>query len=194
MYLIKYQILYIENSLIKFFLFFFLTKGAFCLKSGIKCIKVTQSVTIGPKMFRGRSKHTLDEKGRLAIPARFKETLAQKDDKCLVLTNHFNCLWAFARDDWKLIEEKAANLSLFDQAVSTYRRYFISGAKECPVKQGRVTIPPDLRELVGLKKEVVLVGELKLFEIWDKDKWEEEFERAKESFPQVSQSLSELGV
>ena len=145
-------------------------------------------------MFRGRSKHSLDEKGRLAIPARFKEFLNNKNDQCLVLTNHFNCLWAFAREDWTVIEEKAANLSLFDKAVSTYRRYFISGAQECPVKHGKITIPPDLREIAELKREVVLVGELKFFEIWDRDQWEEEFKRAKGSFPEVSQSLSELGI
>ena len=145
-------------------------------------------------MFRGRSKHSLDEKGRLAIPARFKDVLNNKNDRCLVLTNHFNCLWAFASDDWRLIEVRAAELSLFDNAVSTYRRYFISGAQECPLKHGRITIPPDLREVAGLEKEVVLVGELKLFEIWDREKWEEEFKRAKGSFPEVSQSLSELGI
>lgn len=145
-------------------------------------------------MFRGRSKHTLDEKGRLAIPARFKEALSNKEKQGLVLTNHFNCLWAFASDDWRNIEAKAAELSLFDNAVNTYRRYFISGAQECPIKQGRVTIPPDLREIAGLKRDVVLVGELKLFEIWDREKWETEFEKAKQSFPDVSQSLSELGI
>ncbi|MBW1804676.1 MAG: division/cell wall cluster transcriptional repressor MraZ [Deltaproteobacteria bacterium] len=145
-------------------------------------------------MFRGRSKHSLDEKGRLAIPARFKEVLNNKNNQCLVLTNHFSCLWAFSSDDWRLIEERAAELSLFDNAVSTYRRYFISGAQECPLKQGRITIPPDLREVAGLDKDVVLVGELKLFEIWDRVKWEEEFKRAQVSFPEVSQSLSELGI
>ena len=145
-------------------------------------------------MFRGRSKHILDEKGRLAIPARFKEVMNSTNDQCLVLTNHFNCIWAFLSEDWKTIEEKAADLSLFDRAVSTYRRYFISGAQECPLKQGRVTIPPDLREIAGLTKEVVLVGELKFFEIWDREKWEKEFERAKVTFPEVSQSLSEMGI
>jgi MraZ protein len=145
-------------------------------------------------MFRGRSRHTLDEKGRLAIPARFREVLNKMDHDCLVLTNHFSCIWAFARDDWRLIEEKAASLSLFDQSVNTYRRYFISGAQECPIKQGRVTIPPDLREIGCLKKEVVLVGELKFFEIWDKDKWEEEFQKAMANFPEASQSLSVLGI
>jgi len=145
-------------------------------------------------MFRGRSKHTLDEKGRLAIPTRFKEALSNKEKQGLVLTNHFNCLWAFANDDWRNIEAKAAELSLFDNAVNTYRRYFISGAQECTIKQGRVTIPPDLREIAGLKRDVVLVGELKFFEIWDREKWETEFEKAKQSFPDVSQSLSELGI
>ena len=145
-------------------------------------------------MFKGRSKHILDEKGRLAIPARFKEVLTRKDDDCLVLTNHYSCLWAFTRDDWQSIEEKAASLSLLDQSVTRYLRYFISGAQECPLKQGRVTIPPDLREIAGLKKDIVLVGGLKIFEIWDREKWDEEFEQAKGSFPEVSQSLSGLGI
>jgi MraZ protein len=145
-------------------------------------------------MFRGRSKHVLDEKGRLAIPARFKEVLKAKEDSCLVLTNHFSCLWAFVRDDWRLIEQKVAELNQLDHSVSAFLRYFISGAQECPVKQGRITIPPDLREISGLKKEVVLVGGLKLFEIWDREKWEAEFEKAKASFPQVTQTIPGLGI
>lgn len=145
-------------------------------------------------MFRGRSRHSLDAKGRLAVPARFKEVLAQKADDRLVLTNHDSCLWAFARDDWSAIEEKAANLPQFSEAAQTYLRYFISGAVECPIKQGRITIPPDLRERGALQKDVVLVGELKRFEIWDKDRWEQEFERVRRNFPEVSRSLSELGI
>ncbi len=145
-------------------------------------------------MFRGRSRHILDSKGRLAIPARFREVLDRKADDCLVVTNHDACLWAFAREDWKVIEERAANLPMFNPAASNYLRYFISGAVESPVKQGRITLPLDLREIAGLKKEVVLVGELKLFEIWDREKWEEEFQRAMDSFPEVSQALSELGI
>ena len=144
-------------------------------------------------MFRGRSRHTLDEKGRLAIPTRFRETLKAQGDSCLVLTNHFSCLWAFARDDWRVIEEQAARMPEMDAKVQTYLRYYISGAQECFVKQGRITIPPDLRELSSLKKEVVLVGGLRFFEIWDKEKWEEEFEKAKKDFPEVSQALPGLG-
>jgi MraZ protein len=150
---------------------------------------------IVPKgFFEGRSKHTLDEKGRLAIPARFREVLDQKGDSALVVTNLNKSLVAFARDDWQKIKDKAVNLPLFDNAATIYLRYFISGAVECPLKQNRILIPPDLRGLAGLKKELVLVGHLTRFEIWDKVKWEEEFERVKESFPEASQSLSDLGI
>ncbi len=136
----------------------------------------------------------MDEKGRLAIPARFREVLRSRGDNCLVLTNYDNCLWAFARDDWKVIELKAAKLPKMDPKVQSLYRYFISGAQECGLKQGRITIPPDLRDIMGLKKEVVLVGGLEFFEIWDKEKWEEEFEKTRASFPEVSQSLSGIGL
>lgn len=145
-------------------------------------------------MFRGRSKHILDAKGRLAIPARFREVVDRNVDNCLVITNHDSCLWAFAREDWKVIEEKASGLSQFDQKVNVYLRYFISGAVECPIKQQRITIPLDLREIAGLKKEVVLVGQLRLFEIWDRERWEQEFDRVRKRFPEVTQSLAELGI
>jgi len=145
-------------------------------------------------MFRGRSRHTLDKKGRLAIPARFKDVLDRRSDNCLVVTNHDSCLWAFVREDWRTIEEKAAKLPQFDRSVTTYLRYFISGAVECQVKQGRITIPMDLREIAELSKEVVLVGALTKFEIWEKNKWEEEFQQSRESFEEISQSLSGLGI
>lgn len=145
-------------------------------------------------LFEGRSRHTLDEKGRLAIPARFREILKRRSDSSLVVTNLSSCLVAFARDDWQKIKEKAVNLPLFDSAANTYIRYFISGAIECPLKQGRILIPPDLRELAGLRKEVVLVGHLTRFEVWDKVRWEEAFESAKQSFPEISQSLTDLGI
>jgi len=145
-------------------------------------------------VFRGRSKHTLDAKGRLAIPTRFREVLQRRGEDTLVVTNHDSCLWVYTKKDWLIIEEKAIELPEFDQDVNTYLRYFISGAKECPLKQNRITIPPDLREIAGLDREVMLVGQLKKFEIWDKEKWEEAFRRDKERFPRASQSLRDYGI
>ncbi|MCP4680726.1 MAG: division/cell wall cluster transcriptional repressor MraZ [Desulfobacterales bacterium] len=149
-------------------------------------------------MFRGRSKHNLDSKGRLAIPARFRAVLDQGGDDCLVVTNNHTglatCLWAYPRDEWRKIEKKAAKLPQFNRAATDYLRYFISGAVECPLKSGRITLPPDLRGLAELKKEVVLVGELTKFEIWEKDKWDQEFQQSRERFAEVSESLSEFGI
>ena len=142
-------------------------------------------------MFKGRSKHILDAKGRLAIPARFKEVLTQRGDDCLVLTNYSECLLAFTLEDWQVIEQKFANMSFLDQSATKLMRYFISGAQECPLKQGRITIPPDLREVAELKKDVALVGRLKTFEIWDQEKWDVEFRDAQSRFPDDSQKLHE---
>ena len=145
-------------------------------------------------MFRGRSKHTLDDKGRLAIPARFREILDRKGDDCLVVTSKDRCLWAFTRGDWQILEDQAANLPLFDKAGIAFLRGFISSAVECRVKGGRITIHPSLREDAGLQKEVVIAGQLKKFEIWDKERWDKEFERVKDAFPEASPSLLELRI
>jgi MraZ protein len=149
-------------------------------------------------MFRGRSNHTIDSKGRLAIPARFREVLDKKEDPSLIVTNFETgadvCLWAYAAEDWYAVEERVLNLPQFQPATNTLYRYFISGAVECPLKQGRITIPPNLRETAGLEKEVVLVGALKKFEIWEKQRWEREFQRARKDFPKVSEVLAELGI
>lgn len=145
-------------------------------------------------MFRGRSRHTLDAKGRLAIPARFREVLDQGGDDCLVVTSVDACLWAFTREDWRGLEEKTANISPFHSAGTVFLRYFMSGAEECQIKQGRITIPLELRATAELKKDVMLVGVLKRFEIWDQDKWNVEYKRVTESFPAVSKTLPELGI
>lgn len=145
-------------------------------------------------MFRGRSRHTLDAKGRLAIPSRFKEVLDKAADDCLVITSHKECLWAYTQKDWIAVEEKALQLSEHDRAAMAYFDFFISGAQECPVKNGRITIPQELREHAGLQKDVVLVGQLKKFTIWDKDRWERAFERAKEDFDKASKDLAAMGL
>ena len=80
-------------------------------------------------MFRGRSKHTLDEKGRLAIPARFKEVLKEKGNDTLVVTNKGECLWAFPKDAWTTLEEKIADTPLFDETGHCILQefYFLRG-------------------------------------------------------------------
>ncbi len=145
-------------------------------------------------MFRGRSLHTLDSKGRIAIPARFKEVLEKAGDDCLIITSHKECLWAYLRKDWLAVEEKALRLSEHDPASIAYFDFFISGAHECPLKNGRVLIPHELRSHAGLQKEVVLVGQLKKFTIWDKDRWDRAFAKAKEEFDRASRDMASMGL
>jgi MraZ protein len=133
-------------------------------------------------MFRGRYEHTIDPKGRVSIPAKFREVLGKKYDDRLFVTNFDGCLVAFPFEEWIHLEEKVSSLSY-------------SSAVECTVdKQGRILIPQTLREYADLDKEVVLVGQLKKIEIWSKDRWSEQMIKAHENFDQISDVLSELGL
>jgi MraZ protein len=147
-------------------------------------------------MFRGRSKHTLDEKGRLAIPTRFMDDLKQVEASYVMVTNYIDCLCGYTMNDWDNIEKKVKDLPMMDEAVDAFLRYFISGAQPCEVKKGRITIPSELREIAGLKKDVVLAGLVTRFEIWDKDRWDEEIKRASIGFKDKGfrQALKDLGV
>jgi MraZ protein len=146
-------------------------------------------------MFRGRSLHTLDAKGRIRIPSRFREILKSLYNDRFIITNYDRCLIAYPLQEWEKIEEKLGELSLVRQDVKAFQRFFISGAVECNFdKQGRVLIPPTLREHALLEREVVLAGMVKSFEIWSKPMWDEEIKRSHENFSEITSTLAELGI
>ena len=146
-------------------------------------------------MFRGRSIHTLDAKGRIRIPTRFRDILKTRYDDRFVITNLDRCLIAYPLQEWEIIEEKLGSLSLVRQDVKAFQRFFISGATECNFdKQGRVLIPQTLREHASLEREVVLAGMLRSFEIWSKDYWDQEIKTAHDNFSQITTTLAELGI
>lgn len=146
-------------------------------------------------MFTGWSVHALDSKGRLAIPARFRDVLGEKGDERLVITTSERCLVAYPYEEWRVIADKVSRLSQVDPKVQAYRRYFISGATECLCdKQGRVLLPQPLRELVGLDNQIYLVGMQHNFEIWDKDRWLAERERIAVNFDELASSIAAMGV
>ena len=146
-------------------------------------------------MFRGRSVHTLDAKGRIRIPSRFRETLKTIHDDRFIITNLDRCLIAYPLQEWERIEEKLGELSFVRQDVKAFQRFFISGATECHFdKQGRVLIPQTLREHACLEREVVLAGMVKSFEVWSKPLWDEEIKKSHENFAQITEALSELGI
>ncbi|UCG11462.1 MAG: division/cell wall cluster transcriptional repressor MraZ [Deltaproteobacteria bacterium] len=145
-------------------------------------------------MFRGRSVHTLDAKGRIRIPSRFREILKRRYEDRLIITNLDRCLIAYPLLEWEKIEEKLGELSVVRQDVKAFQRFFISGAIECNFdKQGRILIPQPLREHGSLEREVILAGMVRSFEIWSKPLWDEEIKVSHENFAQITSTLSELG-
>ena len=146
-------------------------------------------------MFRGRVEHTIDAKGRVSIPSKFRELLTEKYDDRLILTNFDRCLVAYPYEEWMVLEEKVGSLSMVKKEVKAFQRFFISGAVECPIdKLGRILIPPTLREYAQLERSVVFAGMLKKFEIWGKERWLEEIKRTEENFEGVGESLAGLGL
>ncbi len=146
-------------------------------------------------MFTGWMTNTMDAKGRLAIPARFRDVLAQRGDERLVVTASEKCLVAYPIEEWSALVEKVAKLSQFDPRVQDFRRYFLSSGSEYSLdRQGRILIPPSLRETAGLTGQVQLVGMQSNFEIWDKDRWAQERERIRQDFGDLSTVMAELGL
>jgi MraZ protein len=140
-------------------------------------------------MFEKRSNHTLDKKGRLSIPKRFMDELARMHESSLVVTNYGECLRVYRENDWNNLREQAANTDEFDPDAISFLRCFISGATKCPIRGNRITIPLNLRKDAGLTKGVVIVGLLDKFEIWDKEKWDSEFQQGKKNLAKASRSL-----
>ena len=122
-------------------------------------------------MFMGEYNHIIDAKGRLIIPARFRELLGEE----FILTKGLDgCLSIYPMDAWEAFETKLRALPLTNKNARTFTRFFVAGATNCELdRQGRILVPQTLREFAGLEKEVVLTGNLNRIEIWSKEKWSE---------------------
>ncbi|MCP4367954.1 MAG: division/cell wall cluster transcriptional repressor MraZ [Deltaproteobacteria bacterium] len=126
-------------------------------------------------MFRGSSTHTIDSKGRIIIPARFRDAIKAGNSSSLIVSRLDNCLMAYPIEEWHKIESNILSLAEKSNTLRRFRRTFIGGASECPCdKQDRILIPPLLRQYAGLKKNIALVGVLTHFEIWCREQWEKE--------------------
>lgn len=146
-------------------------------------------------MFRGRYEHTIDPKGRLSIPARYREELVARSITTLVLTEGDRCVWAFPLDAWEQLEERLRQQSQFSPERRNIARVMVSSAKECLVdRAGRTLVPPELRDFAGLKKEVVIAGVLESFEIWSRERWVEHHQTLRGGFDEMSRTLSEHGA
>ncbi len=141
-------------------------------------------------MFMGRYNHTIDPKGRLSIPSKYRETLG---DEFVVSKGMDGCLFAYASSDWKVFEEKLASLPLINAEARQFARFFLSGAQYVTIdKQGRILMPQDLREFAGLEKDVVLAGMGGRIEIWSLEKWNDTSEQV--DINKISEGMLNLGL
>jgi MraZ protein len=128
-------------------------------------------------MFRGRFHHTIDPKGRLSIPSRFRDVLRDTfGHELIIVPNDDNsCVQVYPLSEWESLEHQIRERSHFDLEARMLARLFMSRAREGAIDQaGRILIPPEFRTLAGLNKEVMVVGGgLKLFEVWDRARFDQ---------------------
>ena len=142
-------------------------------------------------MFYGEHEHTIDNKGRLIIPSRFRESLKEYDiDKLYITRGLDKCLFMFTENEWKTQEAKFRAMSFTKSEARKFNRLYFSGAAqiECD-KQGRILIPKYLKDYAAIRRDVVIIGVSNRIEIWSKDSWGEYYSTSKESFEDVAQNL-----
>ena len=146
-------------------------------------------------MFRGRYQHTVDPKGRVSIPAKFRDVLAQFDGTLIVVPNG-SALEVHPFETWQRIESRIHEKSRFDADVRKFGRLYISNAKEVSLDgAGRILLPPDTREKAGLAKDITVVGlGLDFFEVWDRARFVE-YERTNgDGLDSVFAKLADKGI
>lgn len=138
-------------------------------------------------MFMGEFEHTIDPKGRLIIPAKFREQLGMN----FVITRGMDgCLFGYPMSQWQVVQKKLATLPLNKRDARAFVRFFYSAATECELdKQGRVNLPQPLITHAGLKKACVIVGVSERFEIWSLDRWQTFAEQAEGNFDEIAENL-----
>lgn len=142
------------------------------------------------RMFMGEYNHTIDAKGRLIVPSKFRETLG---DTFVVTKGLDGCLFVYDNEEWGIFEEKLKSLPITNKEARQFVRFFLAGAAEVEVdKQGRILVPNVLREFAELNRDVVLIGVASRIEIWSKERFEGM--TAYEDMDEIAEHMAELGL
>jgi MraZ protein len=141
-------------------------------------------------MFMGEFQHTIDDKGRMIVPAKFRESLGPT---FIVTRGLDQCLFVYPMEEWVILEQKLKTLSLMKSDARAFSRFFFSGAGECELdKQGRINLPNNLVEYAKLDKECVVIGVSNRVEIWNKLTWLNYFQQSNDSFNEIAEKLVDL--
>lgn len=144
------------------------------------------------KMLIGEFKYNIDQKGRIMIPAKFREKFGVS---AIVTRGLENCLFVFPQNDWDKVVEKIMKLPLSQANSRAFVRLMLSGAHLAEIdNQGRILIPEHLRKYANLEKKVVIIGLYTRVEIWDEKRWEEYKEQSEKQAQEIAEKLSDLGI
>ncbi len=144
-------------------------------------------------MFYGEYKHTIDRKGRIVLPSKFRESAKVGFVEKFYITRGLDkCLFMFAEDEWRTQEQKFKTMSFTKQESRKFNRLYFSGAVEIiPDGQGRILLPVYLKDFADIKRDVVIIGVSNRIEIWSKKLWEDFYASSKDSFEDIAEKLIE---
>lgn len=143
-------------------------------------------------MFMGEYQHSIDAKGRLAVPAKFRDALGET----FVATKGLdNCLFVYPMEEWQALEQKLKALPFTKSDARAFVRFFFSGATECELdKQGRILLPANLREYGQLEKDAVVIGVSTRVEIWSKENWAKYSAQAGEAYEEIAEKIVDFDL
>ena len=141
-------------------------------------------------MFMSEYNHSIDAKGRMIVPAKFREALG---NDFIVTQGLDGCLFVFPNSEWQVFEEKLRGLPVSNKDARKFSRFFLAGAASVELdSQGRILLPAVLRKFAGLEKEAVVVGVGSRVEIWDKARWEEN--TSFDDMDEIAEHMADLGI
>jgi len=143
-------------------------------------------------MFIGEYNHTIDQKGRLAVPSKFRARLGRG---AVVTRGLDSCLFLYPKEEWEKLASKLSNLPIGQKDARAFARLMLAGAMDAPIdKQGRIILPSYLREFAGLGSNVVVAGLYSRVEIWDESKWTAYKKKTEQETDKLAEQMGELGV
>ena len=142
-------------------------------------------------MFYGEYEHTIDRKGRLIVPAKFRQALKEHDITSLFLTRGLDgCLFLFPESEWRMVESRFKQIPFTKAEGRKFNRMFFSGAAEVTIDTlGRILVPKALKEFAGIKADVMVVGVSSRMEVWSQERWQAFYETSKQSFEEVAERV-----
>ena len=143
-------------------------------------------------MFMGEYQHNIDTKGRIIVPAKYREHV---EDVFVITRGLDQCLFGYPMEEWRRLEEKVRSLPVTKKDARAFARFFFSGAVECEIdKQGRINLPENLLNYAKIEKECMILGVSSRIEIWGQSVWDDYLDQSEDSFAEIAENLIDFDL